>query len=191
MAEKPISLRRSVVLDFEATGLFVSEGHRVVEVGMVELIDGVPSGRVYHAYVNPERDVPEEVVKIHGLTAEFLADHPIFADIASDVHDFVGGSEIIITCREKDGYTLDIAMMEMEMERAGFEPPDVGQWTNVRLWAEQMYSYEEARLTNLLKRFGIEAGDRSADGAHGALKDAQLLAALYPHLRKAWEAFSA
>lgn len=191
MAEKPVSLRRSVVLDLETTGLFVSEGHRVVEVGLVELMDDRPTGRTYQAYVNPERDVPDEVVKIHGLTAEFLSAYPVFADIAGEVLEFVSGGEIIITCREKDGYTLDIAMMEMEMVRAGFEPPDIGQWTNVRLWAEQIYGYEEARLTNLLRRFGIDAGDRSADGAHGALKDAQLLAAVYPLLRKEWEAFSA
>lgn len=189
MAEIPDSLRRSVVLDLEATGLFISQGHRIVEIGIVELVDGKPSGRTYHAYVNPQRDVPEEVVAIHGLTAEFLADKPVFADIAAAAREFIGGSEIIITCREEEGYALDIDMLTMEMEAAGFEAPDIGQWTNVRRWSEKMYGYEGARLNNVARRFGVDTGDRESGAGHGALKDAQLLAAVYPHLYKAWKEF--
>ena len=81
---------REIVFDTETTGFYPEKGDKLVEIGAVELINHMPTGRTYHQYINPERDVPEEVVKVHGLTEEFLKDYPIFADIAQEFIDFVG-----------------------------------------------------------------------------------------------------
>ena len=109
---------RQIILDIETTGLYVNEGHRITEIGMVEMVDGKRTGKTYHSYVNPQRDVPEFITKLTGLTTKFLSDKPIFEKIAEDLRNFIGDAQVVITCRSKDGYTLDIAFLNHELPEA-------------------------------------------------------------------------
>jgi len=181
---------REIVLDTETTGLYVHEGHRVTEVAAIELIDGTPSGKSFHSYLNPERDVPEKVLNgsgewvkhPSGLTNELLSDKPLFAAIARELKDFIGNSSIVITCRTNpDGYTLDVAFLNMEMENAGLPPFRDDQWINVRRWSEIMFGDSRASLDTVLDHYKVDRSERDRHG-HGALLDAQLLAEAYPKL---------
>ncbi len=180
--------KRQIVLDLETTGLFVSDGHRITEVGMVELIDGKPTGKTFHAYVNPERDVPEFITNLTGLTTEFLSDKPLFAEIAQDIRAFIGDDEVVITCHTKDNYTLDIAFLSKELEDAGMPPIKDSQWLNVRRWGEAMFGHKDASLDTLLDRYNIDRSERDEKG-HGALLDAKLLAEVLPKLTADYSAF--
>lgn len=171
--------KRQLVLDLETTGLLIADGHRVIEVAVVELLDGKPSGVEYHALVNPDRAIPAEVSAIHGITDDKVADKPAFAAIAQELRQFIANDEIIITCRTKDGYTLDIAFLDMEFEKAGQPKTGAAQWINVRRWSEAMFMDGEATLDAVLDRYKI---DRSNRTQHGALLDARLLAEAYPPL---------
>ena len=179
---------RGIILDIETTGLFVNEGHRITEIGMVEIKDGKPTGKTYHSYINPERDVPEFITELTGLTEKFLSDKPTFDKVAAEVRNFIGNMPVIITCRSKDGYTLDIAFLNHELEQAGNLKVPEKQWINVRHWAEAMFGYDEARLDKMLGRYKIDRTERDENG-HGALLDAQLLAKIYPKLLADYQAF--
>ncbi len=181
---------REIVFDAEMTGLSVVDGHRLVEVAAVEIIDKVPTGRVFHAYINPGRKVPKKTIAIHGLTNEFLADKPYFAEIIDDLIDFIGDSPIVITCRTTKGIgTPDIEFMDSEMLDAGATLFLPTQWLNVRPWGEEMFGYKEASLNNMLKHYNIPNPDRDDKSGHGATKDAELLARLYPLLEKDYQDF--
>ncbi|HYD18339.1 MAG TPA: exonuclease domain-containing protein [Patescibacteria group bacterium] len=177
---------RELVLDVESTGLFVSEGHRIVEVAIVELINKKPTGRELHVYINPDRHIPDEVVKIHGIDDARVANEPKFAGLARALRDFIGDDQVIITCRTTNDYTLDIAMMNMEFQKAGVKTVPETQWTNVRRWSEQMFGDKAATLDKVLDKYGVSRKERD-DNGHGALLDARLLAAIYPVLKKDWE----
>ena len=181
---------RAIILDIETTGLFVHEGHRITEIGMVEWKDNKPSGKTYHSYVNPERNVPEFITKLTGLTEKFLSDKPTFNMLAKDIRDFIGDAPVIITCRSKDGYTLDIAFLNAELKKAGVNIVGEKQWINVRLWAEEMFGHDEAKLDKMLDRYKIDRSVRDENG-HGALLDAQLLAQVYPKLLSDYKRFKA
>lgn len=183
-------MSRKVVLDTETTGLFTKDGHRILEVTAVEIIKGVATGRELHVLVNPERDIPAETTKIHGITNEMVADKPLFAGIAEELKAFIGNSPIIITCRTgDDGYTLDIAMLDMELEKAGFSPFKDEQWVNVRRWSEAMFGTAEASLDKILDRYGIDRSERVKNG-HGATLDARLLSDVYPKLLEDYTKFT-
>ncbi len=179
-------MTRLVVLDIESTGLDLAGGDRLISVGMVEMIDGVASGKTFEAIVNPERDSHPAALAVHRMTPEFLAAFPVFAERAQEIRNFIGDSRIIITCRttEKNGtsFTLDEAMLTAEFERAGITSPLPSQWINVRRWAEALYGQDGARLDAVLDRYSISRTTRDELG-HGALLDAQLLAQAYPRLR--------
>lgn len=181
---------RELVLDVESTGLFTSEGHRIVEVAMVEMIGRKPTGRELHVFINPERHIPEEVVKIHHIDDEKVKDAPKFKDIAKQLRDFIGDDQVIITCRTTGDYTLDINMMNMEFQKAGEREVPVAQWTNVRRWSEAMFGDKAATLDKVLDRYGVNRKERD-DNGHGAILDARLLAAIYPDLLKDHEKFEA
>lgn len=180
--------KRELVLDTEATGLKTSDGHRIVEVAMVEMIGGKLTGKELHIVINPEMHIPEEVVKIHHIDDETVKDKPKFKDVAKDIRDFIGTDQVIITCRTENGYTLDIDMMNMEFKKAGVNEVPAAQWSNVRRWSEAMWGTDKARLDKVLDRYGVSRKERD-DNGHGALLDARLLAAVYPSLQKDYVKF--
>ncbi len=174
---------RIIVLDLETTGLRDDEGHRITEIGLIEMIDGVPTGKTYHSHFNPGRPVPEFITNLTGLTDEFLADKPDFASKAKDIRKFIGDTPVLITCRTVEGYTLDIAFLNAALKRAGFGEVPEKQWINVRRWGEAMFGHDQASLDKMLDRYEIDRTERDENG-HGALLDAGLLAKLYPQLYK-------
>lgn len=166
---------RQICLDTETTGLSASGGDRLVEIGCVEL-DGrrftLDDRFLFHVLINPERDVPEDAVKIHGLTNERLANEPKFAEVAQRFLDFVRGAELIIHNAE-----FDVGFLNMELKRAGLEPLEkICTVTDSLAIAKKMFPGQRNTLDALCARFGI---DSSARTLHGALLDAQLLAEVY------------
>jgi DNA polymerase III subunit epsilon len=180
---------RELVLDTESTGLFVSEGHRMVEIAIVEMVNRRPTGRELHILINPDRDIPAEVVKIHHIDNEKVKDSPKFPDVAKEIRDFIGNDPVIITCRTKDGYTLDIDLLNFEFKQAGQPEVPVSQWINVRRWSEAMFGDKAATLDKVLDHYGVSRKERDENG-HGALLDARLLAEAYPKLLKDYMNFS-
>lgn len=185
-------MAREVVLDIETTGLYTDEGHRIISVGALEMVDGKETGGKIYVIANPGRDSDPLALAAHKLTTEYLKDFPDFASQAQVVRDFIGDSPVIITCRtsERNGetYTLDRNFLDMEFKAAGVEPVKEAQWVNVRPWSEEMFGNDGARLDKILDRYGVSRAVRDAKG-HGALLDAELLAAVYPQLKEDYEAF--
>lgn len=165
---------REIVLDTETTGLDPAAGHRVVEIGCVELVNTVPTGRVFHRYVDPEREMPAEALAIHGLSAEFLAGHPPFADAADELLAFLGDSPLVIHNAE-----FDIRFLNAEFGRLGHAPIPLSRVVDTVQVARRKFPGAQASLDALCRRFGIDNSDRAL---HGALKDADLLARVYLEL---------
>jgi len=165
---------REVVLDTETTGLDPRSGHRIVEIGCVELINHMATSKHFHKYLNPERDIPEQASVIHGLTEEFLSSQPVFADIAEEFEAFIGDSTLVIHNAE-----FDLGFINAEREKISQPPiaPDLAIDT-VSL-ARRKFPGAQANLDALCRRFKIDNSDRSL---HGALKDARLLAEVYLEL---------
>ncbi len=164
---------REIVVDTETTGLSPGSGHRVIEIGCLELVNHVPTGSVFHEYLNPERDVPEEVVRIHGLTDEFLVGKPLFESVADVFLKFVSDSRLIIHNAE-----FDLGFLNAELARAGRSALRNGVVDTVAL-ARKKYPGAPANLDALCRRFGIDNTERVK---HGALLDAELLAEVYLEL---------
>ena len=164
---------REIVLDTETTGLDPASGHRVVEIGCVELINTIPSGREFHKYLNPQRIMPMAAQAVHGLTDEFLRDKALFADIAQEFLDFIDGARVIAHNAE-----FDIGFLNSELARLDRPPIAAEVIDTVRL-ARRRFPGAPANLDALCERFGI---DKSARTKHGALLDAQLLAEVYLEL---------
>jgi len=165
---------REIVLDTETTGLDPSAGHRIVEIGCVELINHVPSGEVYHQYINPERDMPVEAERVHGLSEDFLSGHPVFADIAEGFVEFVGDAPLVI-----HNAAFDMGFINAELALIGFEQIDRKRAIDTVGMARRKFPGAQASLDALCRRFGIDLSERQM---HGALLDAQLLAAVYLEL---------
>ncbi len=165
---------REIVLDTETTGLDPAAGHRVVEIACIELVNRVPTGKSYRAYLNPERDMPEEAFKVHGLSAEFLSKHPTFADEADKFLAFVGDAGFVIHNAE-----FDLRFLNAELARCGRPPLDGNPVVDTVLLARKKFPGAPASLDALCRRFGI---DNSARTVHGALLDAELLADVYLEL---------
>lgn len=169
---------RQIVFDLETTGFRFEEGHRIVEIGAVELIDGAVSGRNFHSYVNPERDVPDGAAAVHGLTRDFLKAFPVFNDarVGPAFLDFAGDAELIA----HNGQAFDLPFLNAELERAG-----LGRLSNslydTLLVARRKFPGAPASLDALCQRFGLDLTARARDG-HGALLDSKLLAAVYIEL---------
>jgi len=164
---------REFVLDTETTGLDPSDGHRIVEIACIELVNHMPSGRVFHRHVNPERDMPEEAYAVHGLSAEFLATHQPFAAVADEFLAFVGDGRLIIHNAE-----FDLKFINSELRRLGNEALTCAIEDTLAL-ARRRYPGAQAGLDALCRRFEI---DLSARTKHGALLDCELLAAVYLEL---------
>ena len=165
---------REIVLDTETTGLDPAQGHRLVELACVELVNHVPTGQTFHSYVNPERDVPEEVVTVHGLTASFLADFPTFAEVADPFLEFIAESPLLI-----HNAVFDVRFINAELARLGREPLAETRASCTLLLAQKRFPGAPNSLDALCKRFAVDATARTR---HGALLDCQLLAEVYLHL---------
>jgi DNA polymerase-3 subunit epsilon len=165
---------REIVLDTETTGLDPATGDRIVELGAVEIVNHMPTGRTFHAYVNPQREVPEDAVGVHGLTAAFLADKPVFAEVAPDFAAFIGDARVVI-----HNAAFDIRFLNAELGWCG--RPSIP-------WARALCTLELAKrrfpganntLDALCRRFGVDNSNRTK---HGALLDSELLAEVYLEL---------
>lgn len=167
-------MAREIVFDTETTGFDYAKGDRLVEIGAVELVNHLPTGRTYHQYINPERDVPEEVVKVHGLTYDFLKDYPTFEQIADQWLEFVGDASLVA-----HNASFDMNFVNYELKQIG--RPEIGwdRCVDTLEIARGMFPGARCSLDALCKRFEI---DNSARTFHGALLDAQLLAEVYLEL---------
>jgi DNA polymerase III subunit epsilon len=170
---------REVVLDTETTGLEPDGGHRVVEIGALELINHVPSGRSFHVYVNPERDMPEDAMRVHGLTAAFLRAQPVFAEVADDFLGFLDLDRDANPAPARliaHNAAFDVAFLDMELARLGRPPLPRERVIDTLALARQRYPGAPNSLDALCRRFAV---DLSARTQHGALLDSQLLAECY------------
>ncbi|PHS25058.1 MAG: DNA polymerase III subunit epsilon [Robiginitomaculum sp.] len=167
-------MSREIVFDTETTGLKPFKGDRITEIGCVEVIDLLPTGKTFRRYVNPERDVPEEVVKITGLTTEFLADKPLFAEIVDDFLEFVDDSKMVAHNARFDRDFLNVEMTKLD--RRPFEDK---RFIDTLLIARKKFPGAYNSLDALCKRFSVSLSERAL---HGALLDAKLLAEVYLEL---------
>jgi DNA polymerase-3 subunit epsilon len=164
---------REIVIDTETTGLDPQDGHRIVEVACIELMHHIPTGRKFHRYVNPERDMPPEAYAIHGLSAEFLAEHPLFAEIVDEMLDFIGEDRVVIHNAE-----FDLAFLNAELARLG-RPKLACAFVDTLAMARQRFPGAPASLDALCRRFAIDLSGREK---HGADIDCGLLASVYLEL---------
>ena len=170
-------MTREIVLDTETTGLNASKGDRIIEIACVELTNHLQTGPegLWQRYINPQRDVPEEAVLIHGIKNDFLLDKPIFSDVVEEFMDFIGTDPIII-----HNASFDIGFLNMEMSRLNRPPIDQDrEIIDTVTIARQKFPGAQASLDALCRRFGIDNTGRTL---HGALLDAQLLAEVYLEL---------
>lgn len=165
---------REIVLDTETTGLNPRGGDRLVEIGGVELVNQIPSGEVYHVYINPERDMPVEAFNVHGLSEEFLSDKPLFADVAQGFIDFVGDATLVI-----HNASFDMGFINFELKRFGFDSIPESQVLDTLQMARRKHPAGPNSLDALCSRYGI---DNSRRTKHGALLDSELLAEVYIEL---------
>jgi len=165
---------REIVLDTETTGLDPAEGHRIVEIGAVELVNTLPTGRTYHQYINPERPMPADAYQVHGIGDDFLRDKPVFAQIADAFLDFIADAPLVI-----HNASFDMAMINAELGWLGrpLLPPE--RAVDTLQIARKRFPGAQASLDALCRRFGVDNAGRQK---HGALLDSELLAEVYLEL---------
>jgi DNA polymerase-3 subunit epsilon len=165
---------RQIILDTETTGLEPSEGHRIIEIGCIELIDRRPSGGSFHQYLQPDRDIDAGAIEVHGITNDDLADKPRFADIAADFVAFIDGAELVI-----HNAPFDLGFIRHEIELAGMAWEAIAARitvTDTLALARSRHPGQKNNLDALCKRYGIDNSQRTL---HGALLDAEILAEVY------------
>ncbi|MGO1119546.1 DNA polymerase III subunit epsilon [Rhodovibrionaceae bacterium A322] len=165
---------REIVLDTETTGLDPKAGHRIIEIGCVELENHMPTGRGLQLYINPERDIPEDSIKIHGITEEFVKDKPPFRKVCQEFLDFIQEDKLVIHNAE-----FDIRFLNAELAREGKPPIPMERSIDTVKIARKRFPGAQVNLDALCRRFDI---DLSARVVHGALLDCELLAAVYLEL---------
>ncbi len=165
---------REIVLDTETTGLYPAGGDRIVEIGCLELNNHIPTGRSFHSYVNPERMMPADAREVHGLTDAFLADKPVFAEVAAGLLEFLGDAPLVI-----HNAAFDLGFLDAEFARLDRPRFDAARAIDTVQLARRKFPGSPASLDALCRRFGIDAAQRIK---HGALVDAELLAAVYLEL---------
>lgn len=165
---------REIVFDTETTGLSFPGGDRMVEIGCVELVNRVETGRVFHAYFHPERDMPEEAARVHGLRIEFLSKHPPFHHAVEDLLEFIADAPLIA-----HNASFDFGFLNGELQRCSRDPVCLSRMIDTLALARQRHPGAKHSLDALCTRYGI---DRSHRVHHGALLDAQLLAQVYVEL---------
>ena len=165
---------REIIFDTETTGLDPIQGDRMVEIGCIELVNRFPTGKTLHCYFNPERDMPEQALKIHGLTGEFLKDKPLFADKVEELIAFLGDAQLVA-----HNAMFDLGFLNAELERAGRAAVSRERMIDTLLIARRKHPGAANRLDDLCLRYAI---DNSRRVKHGALLDAELLAEVYVEL---------
>ena len=165
---------REIVLDTETTGFEPTEGDRIVEIGAVELFNHLPTGRTYHQYINPERNMPEAAFNVHGLSEEFLSNKPLFKDIAQDFIDFIKDSKLVI-----HNASFDMKFLNAELKWVNRPALPNNQAIDTLAIARRKFPGSPASLDALCRRFGI---DNSSRTLHGALLDSEILAEVYLEL---------
>jgi DNA polymerase-3 subunit epsilon len=165
---------RQIVLDTETTGLEVSQGHRIIEIGCVELLNRKLTGNHYHCYINPERDIDAGALEVHGISSEFLSDKPVFARVAKDFLDFVAGGELIIHNAPFDIGFLNSELQRLERNQQPLE--DANKIIDTLVMARRKHPGQRNSLDALCQRYGV---DNSQRDLHGALLDAEILADVY------------
>ena len=166
---------REIVLDTETTGFEPSEGHRIVEIGAVELFNHMPTGKTYHQYIHPERDMPIEAFNVHGLSVEFLSDKPKFAAIGQAFLDFIGTDAKLVI----HNAAFDMKFLNFELQKAGLEKIANDRALDTLMIARRKFPGSPASLDALCRRFNI---DNSSRTLHGALLDSEILAEVYLEL---------
>ncbi len=166
---------REIVFDTETTGLDPKTGDRMVEIGCIEMVNLVPTGASYHAYFNPERDMPAGAEAVHGLSAAFLSDKPLFRHLAQELLDFIGDSPLVA---HNAGF--DFGFLNAELALCNFEPVCMTRMVDTVALARKRHPGAKLSLDALCSRYGI---DRSHRVKHGALLDAELLAQVYVELK--------
>jgi DNA polymerase-3 subunit epsilon len=165
---------RQIILDTETTGLHVDQGHRIIEIGCVELFNRKLTGKHFHYYINPQRDIDEGAFAVHGISFDFLQDKPLFETIANDFMDFVDGAELVI---HNAAFDIGFLNAELKMLDKGWKPlADYCRIVDSLLLARQMHVGQRNSLDALCKRYSIDNSQREL---HGALLDADLLARVY------------
>ena len=165
---------RQIVLDTETTGLETSQGHRIIEIGCVELVNRRLTGQHYHQYINPEREIDQGAIEVHGITNEFLADKPLFAQVAADFLEFVDGAELVI-----HNAPFDVGFINAELERLTAGTRNIGSVCSVvdtLVLARKKDPGQRNNLDALCARYMV---DNSQRDLHGALLDAEILADVY------------
>ena len=165
---------RQIILDTETTGLNARGGDRLVEIGAIELVNHMPTGRTYQVYINPERDMPAEAERVHGISAAFLADKPLFAASVDEFLSFIGDALLVA-----HNASFDIGFVNAELERAGRNPLPTDRTIDTVELARRKFPGAQASLDALCRRFQIDTTHRTK---HGALLDAELLAKVYLEL---------
>ena len=165
---------REIVFDTETTGLDPATGHRIVEIGCVELLNGIPTGKTFHSYLDPQRDMPEEAFRVHGLSAEFLAGKPLFADIVDELVAFLAGAKLVAHNAE-----FDFRFVSAELVALGRSALDLELMVDTLALARRRHPGSPVSLDALCSRYGI---DNSRRTKHGALLDSEILAEVYAEL---------
>ncbi len=175
---------RQIVLDTETTGLNARLGDRIIEIGCVELVGRRPTGNHFHRYLNPEREVEDGALRVHGLTNEFLQDKPRFADVAAELLEYLAGAELVI-----HNAVFDVEFLNAELERLGLGPIErhVAGVVDTLQQARELHPGRKNSLDALCERYRVEHSHRTL---HGALLDAQLLAEVYLAMTRGQESLA-
>jgi DNA polymerase III subunit epsilon len=164
---------REIVFDTETTGFNPEEGHRLVEIGAIETIDRIPTGKVYHVYINPERAIPQEAINVHGITNEMIADKPLFADVLTEMLEFFGDSPLVAHNAQ-----FDMNFLNYQLQLENLAPLDNPVVDTLKI-AKKRFPGQRVSLDALCKKYEI---DLSVRKYHGALLDARLLSDVYLEL---------
>ncbi|MCB1651672.1 MAG: DNA polymerase III subunit epsilon [Alphaproteobacteria bacterium] len=165
---------KEIVLDTETTGMDPNDGHRIIEIGCVELDNHIPTGRHLQLYINPERDIPADATAVHGITNEFVADKPVFSQVYSEFMDFIGEASLVIHNAE-----FDMKFINWELKQVGHAAVPWSRIVDTLGMARKKFPGSPANLDALCRRFGIDNTQRTY---HGALLDSELLAEVYLEL---------
>lgn len=167
-------IMREIVLDTETTGLDTSDGHRIIEVGALEMVNKVLTGNKFHYYVNPEREVSQGAYRVHGISNDFLQDRPLFKEVVDEFLDFIKDSSLVI-----HNAVFDMKFLNYELSLINRASIDHMNVVDTLTMARRMFPGQRANLDALCRRFKV---DNSLRGYHGALMDARLLAEVYVEL---------